>query len=58
MFCRMVVFFALSLMASLFCGCGVKDEVPGFQPDFEFAAHPSDPNVIVFSNTTQGEHHY
>lgn len=58
MFCRMVVFFALSLMASLFCGCKVKDEVPGFQPDFEFAAHPSDPNVIVFSNTTQGEHHY
>lgn len=58
MFCRMVAFFALSLMGTLIWGCEAEDGNSGFEPDFEFSAHPSDPNVIVFSNTTQGEHYY
>jgi len=27
-------------------------------PDFEISTHPSDANVLVFENTTQGEHYF
>lgn len=58
MYFRSVAFTALMLIGSLTIGCEV-DEAPNvFQPDFEFSLHPTDANVVVFTNTTKGEQYF
>lgn len=54
-----IFFFAILLgLSPVFARCTDKEEDTRFVADFEFAVHPTDANVIVFTNTTVGEQYY
>ncbi|MBK3518801.1 family 16 glycosylhydrolase [Carboxylicivirga marina] len=48
-----ILFFTLSIL-----GCSEDETKSAYVPDFSISPHPTDGNVFVFENTTEGDHFY
>ncbi|MCU4156444.1 glycoside hydrolase family 16 protein [Carboxylicivirga sp. A043] len=50
--------FILILLPISILACSNNEPKSSYVPDFEISEHPSDANVYVFENTTEGEHFF
>lgn len=55
---RSLKHLSLFLMIALLAGCEKDSSAPSFEPDFEFSMHPTENNVMVFKNITEGDHYF